>query len=175
MLIDPSYSYRFIGTSDERRRRFIGVELPAQTAPNVQFAMSYNELYSPRVTVENTLVTPYDSLYVLAYATFALGDDPVTGPNLARAIGRLIPPGPAIDVGPTKILEALSILRGGKNIDLNGAATNLDFDLKTGEVMPRFAVYCVKADESGKAAETVESGLFYDPRSDKLEGTRRCP
>ena len=175
MQFDPEALYNFIGKSAERRRRFFGVELPSQTGPNIEFAMSYNQFFSPKVTPSTTLVTPYDAFYVLAYATFALGDEPVTGPNLARAIGRLVPPGQPIDVGPTKILEALNVLQSGKNIDLNGAATNLDFDLNTGEVRPRFAVYCVKPDASGQAHEAVESGLFYDARTDKLEGTRHCP
>jgi serine/threonine protein kinase/ABC-type branched-subunit amino acid transport system substrate-binding protein len=166
--------YRFVGSSAERRRRFLAVDLPANTETNVKFAMRYDEVFSPKVTPGTAPGVAYDAVYILAYAAYAVGDGPLSGSALAAAMARLVPPGDRVDVGPDRILEAIAALHSGRNIDLNGAATSLDFDLPTGENRSDFAVYCLKVDASGRAADTIESGLRYDSRTKTLSGASRC-
>jgi branched-chain amino acid transport system substrate-binding protein len=136
--------------------------------------MRYDELFSPKVTPGTAPGVAYDAFYVLAYAAYAAGDEPITGANLARGIARLVPPGAPIDVGPTHVFDAVAELRAGRNVDLKGAATRLDFDLATGETAADFAVYCLKTDEGGAAFDVMESGLVFHPGGTQLDGTMKC-
>jgi hypothetical protein len=145
------------------------------TAANARLVMHYNETASKPVTEADAPNSSYDAFYVLAYATYALGDRPVTGATLARSIESLLPPGKPIDVGPSGIFDAYTSLRRGDRIDLNGAFGSLDFDPATGEVPFKHAIECAGIDERGRADHGVESGLVYASDGDRLEGTLRCP
>jgi hypothetical protein len=114
-------------------------------------------------------------VYLFAYAVAAIGEAPPTGTNLAGAIRRLLPPGDAVDVGPSGILAALKALRAGKNIDLAGAATTLDYDLETGDAPPaEQSLRCVGSSKDGGLA-LVETAVLYDPRAHQLSGRLSCP
>ena len=165
---------RFVGASAERRKRFLGVDVPASTATNVRLAMRYNEVFSPKVTAATAPGVAYDAFYTAAYAMFASGEDRPSGAGIARGIARLVPPGVRIDVGPTHVFDAFEALRAGKNIDLDGATTTLDFDLATGESRASFAVYCIEPSTDGRA-DAIESGLVFRSGAPHLEGTLRCP
>ena len=115
--------------------------------------------------------TPYDAFYVLAYAAMAVGEEPITGRALARAIRRLVAPGEPIEVGPAGIYPALKVLARGGNIDLQGSLTDLDFDPETGDATADFAVFCVDV----AAGELIESGAWYDAATREIRGTMRCP
>jgi hypothetical protein len=117
----------------------------------------------------------YDAFYLLAYAIVALGEEPPSGLALSRALGRLMPPGREVAVGPLEILSGFSALRAGANIDLDGTIGHLDFDLATGEAPVDMAVLCVGVDRTGLATEGIESGMVYDPHEDRLVGDLRCP
>ena len=172
--LDGDELFRFIGGSPELRRRVFGVAPPASTVANLKFTLRYNETFADKITLNLSPTGPYDAMYVLAYAAYTLGGDPITGPALAGGIARLIPPGPAIDVGPTRIFEALAALEHGGHVDLRGAGNRLDFDLATGESPGDYTVQCVAKTESG-TFDTVETGVVYDPASRSLRGTFRCP
>jgi hypothetical protein len=170
--------YDFIGTSAERRHRFLVLDFPTNTVTTVEFANRYNLAFQPPVTPATAPGCAYDALYVLAYAAYAteaIDHLPVTGPNLARGIAHLVPPGLPVDVRPTRIDDALDALRAGRNIDLNGTMTTLDFDLETGNSRVDFAVYCIKTDADGKAVDAVESGLVYRSAGGQFEGKMKCP
>ncbi len=167
--------FRFVGTDGARRRRFFGLTPVSTTPVNARFVMHYNEVYKERITRTVSPNSSYDAFYLLAYATYALGDKPVTGTSLSAAVSRLVPPGKPVEVGPTRIFEAFSALRGGGNIDLTGAMSKLDFDLATGESPVDHALLCVNVDEGKRAFDSVESGLVYVASTGKLEGTMRCP
>jgi hypothetical protein len=162
--------YDFAGTNAERRRRVLAVDTPANTPPNVKFALRYDDVFSPKVTPGTAPSTSYDAFYVAAYAAYALGDQPASGVGLAGAVRRLVGPGKAVDVGPGQILDVISELHAGRNVDLNGAGSALDFNLATGENSTDFAVYCLKADASGHVVDTVESGMRFDSTTGKLVG-----
>jgi branched-chain amino acid transport system substrate-binding protein len=165
----------WIGTSAGRRRRFFGLEPVSTRAVNARFVLHYNEGAAQKVTRTVCPNSSYDAFYLAAYATYALGDQPVTGTNLARAVARLVPPGKAIDVGPAGIFDAFSTLRRGENIDVNGATGSLDFDLAKGEAPFDQALLCVGVDDAGRASGSVESGVVFDSAAGRLEGELRCP
>jgi ABC-type branched-subunit amino acid transport system substrate-binding protein len=165
----------FIRANAERRRRFFSLTSASTTAANARFVARYGSAYADPITRTFSPNSSYDAFYVVAYATYALRDEPVTGTALARAVARLLPPGHAIDVGPSGIFDALNSLSSGAHIDLNGATGPLDFDLDTGDAPVDLAILCVKANAGRDADETVESGLVYDATAGVLQGTMRCP
>lgn len=65
----------------------------------------------------------------------------------------------------------MKLLREGKNVDLGGSQTTLDFDPETGDPTADFAVRCVDP----KKQATIESGLVFSAKSGKVEGTLKCP
>jgi serine/threonine-protein kinase len=166
----------FVEEDPSRRERLLSADLPASTEPNAKLTMRYNEAFSPKVTRENAPSVTYDAFYVAAYAAYAVGDAPVTGVSLARAIARLTPPGDRIEVGPATIFDVFKAIRSGKNVDLEGAGTNLDFDAETGEPPVDFAVYCFgRSHEAGFLRyATRESGLVYNASSGAVTGTLHC-
>jgi serine/threonine-protein kinase len=171
----PPSVLQFVGASAERRRRFFAVTSASTTAANARFVARYSELHPKEVSRTFSPNSSYDAFYVLAYATLAVGGERVTGTSLARAIGRLLPPGRPIDVGPSGIFEALNALSSGERIDLNGATGRLDFSLYSGEAPVDLAILCVKSEANGSAPELVESGLTYDATAGALRGALHCP
>jgi branched-chain amino acid transport system substrate-binding protein len=165
----------FLGRSAERRRRFFSLTSVSATPANARFVARYDEVYTEQVTRTFSPNSSYDAFYVLAYATFALGREGVTGTSLARAVGRLLPPGRLIDVGPSGIFDALNTLAEGGNVDLNGATGHLDFDMETGDAPVDLAVLCVKGGAKGADVDSVESGLTYDATAGVLRGSLHCP
>jgi serine/threonine-protein kinase len=173
--LDPADLFRLVQERPDVRRRILRVDTVSSTPAVAKFVMRYNEVFSPKLTAQDADDAAYDAFYVLAYAAAALGDEPITGPSLSRAIGRLLPPGEPVDVGPAGIHRVLTALRSGKNVDLVGAMTSLDFDLETGDATADFAVYCPAPAGRDGAWEMVESGLVYDARNKRLTGKLRCP
>jgi branched-chain amino acid transport system substrate-binding protein len=165
----------FIGGDEDRRRRFFGVEEVTTAPPNARFVLHYNESFDEKITRTAAPNASYDAFYLLAYATFAAGDGPITGSSLARAIPRLLPPGKPVDIGVAQIFEAFSTLRRGDAIDLNGATGGLDFDLTTGDATINQSIVCVGKGDDGKASEGIESGVVYDAKTKKLVGAMKCP
>jgi serine/threonine protein kinase len=140
-----------------------------------KFVHHYNETFTPHQTAADATSAPYDAFYVFAYAAAALGDQPITGKALASALARLGPPGEPIDVGPGGIYKAFQLLGAGKNIDLQGAATNLDFDPETGDAGADIAVFCLAPGTATDPPRSVPSGMVFRARTKKLEGAMRCP
>ena len=159
----------------EVRKRLFHADTDVSTPAVAKLVLRYNEVFPVKVTAEDVQSAPYDAFYVLAYAAAAVGNERLTGPALARALPRLLPPGEPIDVGPGGIYQALSILGAGKNIDLGGTTTTLDFDLETGDADADFSFLCLAPGRAGAPPAPVRSGLFYRARARKLEGTLRCP
>jgi branched-chain amino acid transport system substrate-binding protein len=168
---------QFAAATPDRRRRFFSITSSSTTEANARFVTRYSEVYQENVTRTFSPNSSYDAFYVLAYAAFALGAEPVTGTGLARAVSRLLPPGRPIEVGPSAIFDSLNTLSSGGRIDLQGATGSLDFDMNTGDAPVDLAVLCVGggADASTGDASLVESGLSYDARTGTLRGTMRCP
>ena len=165
----------WLGSSASRRGRVFGLSPVANGTANARFVMHYNETAASKVTRAFAPDSSYDAFYLLAYATYALGDEKITGENLGRAMERLVPPGLPVDVGPAQIFDAFSALRRGESIDLNGATGSLDFDLATGEAPFDQAVLCAATDARGRTIGTTESGVIFRSAAGKLVGTMHCP
>jgi hypothetical protein len=174
LMLDGAAPKRFLAQHKDARARMFATDTPATLPANVKLALHYNEAYGASVTPETTLGAPYDAFYLIAYAIAALGDKPVTGPNLARAIPRLIPPGEPIEVSPAAIFDGFKILRSGRNVDLQGTTTSLDFDLETGDPPVDIVILCPKQGRRGEIL-TAESGVEFKASSRKLHGKLDCP
>jgi serine/threonine protein kinase len=116
----------------------------------------------------------YDAVYAIAYAAYAAspGRGPLTGATIAGGLARLLPPGVAIDVGRAAKFQAFEVLRSSASIDLRGAATELDFDPKTGDSMVDLDVLCVAP--RGDSVTELPSGLRFNGRTSRLEGKLEC-
>jgi serine/threonine-protein kinase len=157
------------------RARMFSFDSASSLPPNVKLAIHYSETYAERTAPAETFGPPYDAFYTLAYAIAALGDKPVTGLNLARALPQLRPPGQPIDVGPASIPEAFKLLREGRSVDLAGTTTSLDFDLDTGDSPAELVVMCAKPGAKPGTLKAVDSGLVLEARTGKLAGKMDCP
>jgi serine/threonine-protein kinase len=160
-------------TSTDLRQRFFGVTLPSKTPANAQFTLRYNETFGAHAPLDDSPGASYDAVYVFAYAAYAAlasGIPRPSGPDLSRAIARLMPPGVPVDVGPTHIFEATTELRAGRSIDLVGAVTRLDYDPKTGEPASDYAIQCM-----GPDGAAIDSGLVLRAGDAHLTGTMTCP
>ncbi len=112
----------FLGKSKDRRRRVYGVATSSGSVANARFVLRYNEANEKKVTRTLNGGATYDAFYLLAYATFARGREPVTGPALATAFGRLVGPGRSIATGPGDVFDGLTTLDRGEAIDLDEGA-----------------------------------------------------
>src|SRR5262249_11431857 len=99
---------RWVSRRAELRRRFFQAAFPSNSPANVRFTGRYNEPFSEKVTADLSPAAPYDAFYVLAYALAALGEEPIDGLRVARAVRRLLPPGASVEVGPSNIFDALA-------------------------------------------------------------------
>jgi hypothetical protein len=157
------------------RKRLYAVDGTSSGEALSRFVLRHNEVFPLKETMVDSTSAPYDAFYVFAYAAAALGAQPITGKGLASSIARLSAPGEAIDVGAAGIFRAFYALGAGRNIDLQGSATTLDFDPETGDATVDMAVYCLTPGGPGEPPRQVESGLFFRAKSKKLEGKMRCP
>lgn len=157
--------------ADEKRKRIFGT-VPGTNNANYQtFRILYGSAIRDGTTADTAgTANAYDALYNIAYAAVAIGDRPVTGPNLVAGFARQVPPGAAARVGSANINTALQQLLGGKSIDFDGASGPLDYDLATGEAASDIQIWCIplvdKTAGAGKNSDT-----FYDPSTKTLEGT----
>jgi hypothetical protein len=162
----------YVEKHKELRRRLFGIQLPMAVSVNAKFAMHYNDSYTPKVTPANAPGVVYDGLYLLAYAAHVAGEARPSGIDMARAIARLVPPGRAVEIGPTTIVETLRTLDTDGRADLVGAGTTLDFNLATGEPLSDFAVICMSG--RGGRLEGIDSGAVYKAATDAITGTLDC-
>src|SRR5262249_34693834 len=149
-------------------RRILGT-YPGTTGPRFdRFVARYTSTYPDLPKPDTYAAGTYDAVYILAYAAASLGAQPITGPSIVSGIGKLVPPGKAIDVGTEQMSVALQELQAGRAIDLAGASGPLNFDLQTGDVESDIQVWCIGADGSGNAAALSNSGLYYSADSETL-------
>jgi ABC-type branched-subunit amino acid transport system substrate-binding protein len=170
---DTSPLASFVGKSADRRHRVFSVLSPSNSTPNARFVIRYNQDRHEPVSRAFNPGTSYDAFYLLAYGTFALGaDGPITGSSIARAFARLVPPGKAIEVGPPSVLDALGVLSSGGQVDLEGTASGLDFDLTTGEAPSDFVLLSPAIGKDGTpSGEDIESGPVYRATAHHSEGS----
>jgi serine/threonine-protein kinase len=167
---------RFAGTSAERRRRLLSVELPANTDENLKFVFHYNELFDPKISPGTAPGVVYDAFYVAAFAAASARKPRVSGLDIALGMMKLgVGDGERVPVGPSAIFQAFDVLRRTGTLRLKGAGTLLDLDSREGELSTDFAIYCLGVDPKGRASAPVESGQRYEHATKKLSGVMACP
>lgn len=166
----------FIGASAERRARVLSISPVAVPTTTSRFLMRFDAVHPGEASRTINPSSTYDGVYALAYATFAVGTGPVSGPSLARGLSRLASPqGHRIECGPTDLFAGITALTRGDGIDLEGASGHLDFDPATGNLTSDFALLCPALDQSGRASDDVESGVAFLGRERRTAGTLHCP
>lgn len=154
--------------------RIHGVYKPPADLPLYdQFKIRYEAAYpGEKMTIQGN---HYDSAYTMAYAIAAAGNVPkLDGPTLAAAMSRLVPEGVPIDVGPAKINDAFSALAAGGNIDLQGIAGSLDWNLQTGIPPGTAGAWCIAPDGAGALDFSTNTGLEYKGSSREFTGEYNC-
>ena len=80
--------HAFIGTSAELAPALPLAHDGLDDAANARFVARYNEAFADTVTRTFSPNSSYDAFYVVAYATYAIGDAPVTGGEPRRTRSR---------------------------------------------------------------------------------------
>src|SRR5262249_28582063 len=116
----------------------------------------------------------YDIIYMFAYGVIAVGDEPLTGPNMVKYGLRKMVPGMGImkyTIGPTHIQDPFPMLATGQPIDIEGTSGRLDFDKDTmmmhGEARSDIQIWCLPKGSAGTVADAaIYSGHYYDHLTD---------
>jgi hypothetical protein len=118
----------------------------------------------------------YDAMYLLAYSIIAMGNEPVTGPNIARGMRKIADEtgGTPIKWGPDEMSKAIAALTGGQNIAFSGVLGDYGFN-KAGERPGNGDVYCVTAGPNGAPNGVASSGYRYNTQTGRGEGVVACP
>ena len=121
-------------------------------------------------TAVSTMVT-YDTMYLLAQAIVANGDQPITGPNMAAAVRKVadVTGGAPVPWGPEGLSAGFASLGRGQNLALNGVTGAWLLD-KAGDRPGNPEVYCV-TQTGGKPSTIVSSGYSLDSTSGQVVGT----
>jgi branched-chain amino acid transport system substrate-binding protein len=153
-------------TSKSVRRRIRGTIVNRFTGPLFE---DFSLKFAPNNAVNGA--NAYDAAYVVAYALYGVGDAPLTGANVAKAMSKLVGPGDTKRVGPADLTAVLQGIGAG-GVSLEGTSGRLDFDLATGDVKATGAsVWCLGEDDGGDAILVPSTGQTYDAVGDKLVGT----
>ena len=159
-----------IGADDDLRQRVTG-SVPGTVNPIfTNFRSEFDSNFTDEVSSPEIFgaAGSYDATYLLAFSSAASATD--TGPNLAEGLKRLIGPGDVFRARRDDISPAFQALASGNSIDFEGASGPLAFDLETGEAPSDIQIWCMPKDNSGNAASTISSGLFYNAATLELQG-----
>ncbi|WP_394829050.1 ABC transporter substrate-binding protein [Pendulispora albinea] len=151
-----------LALAPEARQRMLGTK-PGTGGENFKgFVRDYRSRIHDGTSPEATgAVNAYDAFYTLMYAIVALGDKPMTGPNIAGGFSRLIASAPALPSGPAAIHEAFRLLTEGSSFNYEGASGPLDFDMTTGEPHSDIQLWCVREDNNGKITDPITIPAAY--------------
>ncbi len=160
--------------NDDVRKRVMGtVSGPSQTDTNYsQYLTRYPSVFHTEGTPLTLSAASFDAAYLILDGVAANGDNPLTGDNIGKAIGRLMPPGDPIAAGPEGINPAFQDLASGRNVDFTGVSGPIDFD-QNGDVETDLIVWCADPNLS-LPNRYRESGLYYEAKSHSLKGTQSC-
>ncbi len=164
-----------VGSNEGLRRRVLGM-LPFSDPTDPVGALiktRYDGLFAQDTGAvwSTPAQAGYDNLYLFAYAAVAIGDQPLTGPNLAEGMKKIAPPGTLIKSSDTTtILNAVVELQAGRNIDYYGALGNIVFDA-AGEFAPPVIVWCTSPSPDNRGRPT---GWTYNKQTRLLDGANGC-
>jgi hypothetical protein len=113
----------------------------------------------------------YDAFYLLAYAAYASGEWPLTGPGIARGMLR-VTQGEPVDIGPAHIADVFdTLIEPSAQIQLTGTLGPTNFDAK-GTQATVGSVFCFGVD--GASVGVFQDVLRYDVQAEELQGEFPC-
>jgi hypothetical protein len=118
----------------------------------------------------------YDILYLLAYSTVMVGNNPLTGANLVKyGLSQMKKTSglPMIQINRNNILTTFPKLTTGMPINVTGTSGPLPFDGKGDITTADIQIWCVPSSMGGKdiGAPAINSGYFFDSANTKMTGT----
>ena len=166
------------GSATALRARVRGTAPGRRNAVTDTFVLRFNGRFPAAASAATTFGTAgaYDAAYLILYALGSVGDQPITGQNLAAGIRRVTKIGKsAVEVGPNGIDLAKPLLTSGSEFDLNGASSPLEFD-DAGESPADIEVWCVqKASATGGTPTYFTTDKYYNSATKSVTGTFNCP
>jgi branched-chain amino acid transport system substrate-binding protein len=119
----------------------------------------------------------YDILFLLAYSTVMVGQNPLTGPNLVKyGLSQMqkTPGLPQFKINRNDILTTFPQLTTGKPIDVTGVSGPLPFNGKGDITTADIQIWCVPPNpqmggDVGTAA--INSGCYFDSGNAKMAGS----
>lgn len=170
-------------TTDELRGRVTGSVPGANVKyqPYNAFRLAWNgspyatdSMGNPRSPDTLGPAGAYDITYMFAYSAVAVGQNPLTGPNLVQYGLRKMLPGsnvPKVTIGPQAITSTFPKLTAGTPIDIEGTSGPLDFDAH-GEALSDIQIWCVPPGTApAVASPSIYSGRYYDSAAAQMSGT----
>ncbi len=158
----------FAADRDDLRKRITGTKLVTRAANMNVFKAAFAK-------PADDIWTGYEGLYALSYAMSAQATTPGFDGNFTGAgFTRLVDGAPS-PFHAAAIPAAVSELRAGRAVDVDGISTSLDWDLATGEVKSaKFSIFCV-AGSAGSYKIVENAGITYDAKTNTTTGTFACP
>lgn len=170
----------WIGTDDTRAHRFFGVgggeqaRSGARSEWTLRFKQEFGEFQTLPV-VPPIITQFYDAAFATLMAAAAVGDKPLTGANIANGLMRLQPPGPEAFAGPDSVAKIFGDLAQGKNVNLEGVVSGLDFDITTGRSRRDAVMFCPQK-AGGTFSSYLDTGLRFDTERKSVVGAvTGCP
>jgi branched-chain amino acid transport system substrate-binding protein len=141
-------------------------------AVQTAFELDYRAKYGSTPTASGAGPS-FDATFAIAYALAATRDLPVTGPNIAKGLGKLAG-GTEINVGSSSILNAFMRLGAGENISAIGTFVPFEWDERGAVVNGTIEIWCVGNVNGTPAYQSAK--LTHDIKTDTIEGMYTpCP
>lgn len=169
--------------SDDLRKRVTGSAPGANSKyqPYNNFRLAWNaspyaqdSMGNPRSPDTLGPAGAYDITYMFAFSAVAVGQNPLTGPNMVKYGLRKMVPGmnlTKVTFEQKGIIGTFPKLTAGTAIDVEGASGPLDFD-QFGEARSDIQIWCVPPGSGGATASpAIYSGRYYDSGTDKMAGS----
>ncbi len=106
----------------------------------------------------------WDAAYVTYFAIAAVGNKPITGPQIAAQMPLFVaaPGRQKLDLTPLNITVGFSALTTGSGgLDFNGASGPLEWNLQTGDTLVDISERCIYPDGNGKPSAVTNSGFYF--------------
>jgi hypothetical protein len=154
-------------TAEPMNQRIVGLSIASAADNTLQNAYATRlRTAFPDAYVDSA--NYYDAVYYLAYGMYAAGtEEPLSGPGIARGLGRLLAGAP-FNVGPKAISGVLKQLAGKKTeVALTSTLGPPTFDADTGVRPVEASVFCFKSETGVQLNVDV---LRYDAQANELVG-----
>jgi hypothetical protein len=118
----------------------------------------------------------YDILFLLAYSTVMVGNNPLTGPNLVKyGLTQMKATGVTpIQINRNNILTTFPQLTLGKPVDITGVSGPLPFNGKGDITTADIQIWCVPPampPDTDVGTSATNSGCYFNSSDSKIEGS----